>query len=723
MTRSSILPVFTAAALAAATLTTAASRTTADAAAGAAPAATTPLPAPSGGTRFVTLPTGQRFLARPGPEAQRSWELVDKKAGDDAQFLRVGERLVVVPDSVRALVGRVLDPELFDLEAIADRGGSTPVRVVLTPGSRATTVPGVEVRSRNGRNLTGVITARSAADLQRLLARARPAGLYSGIERITVASPPAEPRTKRPSGRSGAAYPMHTLTLKATGLDGKPLDGAELIVVCANDLDRFYSPVTLSGGTAKVSVPTGTYVVMSRQEFGDTDVRFAYSREFAVTGPTTSGIDFRRATTRFIAHTPTRASIQARIVSLDRVYPVGDGHAILSMGVVDDGEHQIRVTPTLTPRYGEQSINEYEWAYGPGGYAGGRYAFYFGHTDGIPAKDIVKVADDTNLATVRTSLYGSARIDAAVFGRTVRPTHATAPWGFGEGAPAPTRFTEYVSAGTDVRSSAYYIADAAGSEARGWIDAHSETMQGGRRYRLDAARGPLHGGFYPINRDTFCSSCTSGDRVTVMGYLGGDSEAGHVGAPDVVEPPTQTWEITADGRRLASGTGLMLGGDASLPAGAKTVGLHMHLDRTGAPFTTSTHIDTTWSAPRTATSPLADGVYCSLESRCRVLDFVSARYDLATDLQGTVRAGRHRMEIALTRPDGSPARGVTTARLRMDYGRGWVNVPVTKVAEGRYAATLTVPASLGAANLDLTVATASGARLHERVTDGFRFRP
>ena len=94
-------------------------------------------------TRFVTLPSGDRIGLR------NDGVVVVTPAGQASQqaghTVRLGASTYVFPEGVREVLGGVLDPELFNVTALAARrDGRTPVAVTYASASAPTAVPGVE---------------------------------------------------------------------------------------------------------------------------------------------------------------------------------------------------------------------------------------------------------------------------------------------------------------------------------------------------------------------------------------------------------------------------------------------------------------------------------------------------------------------------------------------------------------------------------------------------
>ncbi len=663
---------------------------------------------------MVRLPSGERLL-RGGDQ---EWSLLDRSL-TGAQVLRVGARMFVLPRSVQPLLGTVLDPNLFDVNAIAAHRDGLPVTVRFAPGHEQAGVPGVVITARSGATATGRITAGSSAALGRYLRIRTAAELFAGIVRVER----ADAARSATSGR----YPMHTLTVSVTGADGRPLASAMAGVVCVDDPNRFVTVAPVRNGRLKVSVPTGIYAVFTQSDVTPTDVRVALSPEFTVAGDRRIGLDLRRATTHLRSHTAEPTTITSRVTLLRRTYEMTlDGqtmHLLFDLGAIDDGAFDVAFTPTPKPRFGTQDLYQFVDAHALGGMAAGRFALLFGHAGDVPTHDIVQVADDSNLATFHTSLYGPTAMTSGRFSRGAMP--AGGGWGYTELIGGPMRLRERATAAPGVDVGASYFQDVnADAEIRGDFEDFDGVLSPGAVLTSRLGRAPLHGGFYAPADLGVCVNCTDGTSVNLFVRSGDDAD-GHGSMGDSTLVPDQTWQVSADGREIASGSGPAMTG-ADLPVGARTLAVDMTLDRAVAPFDSSTHIATRWTLPLRTSRPAPAGIDCPLSGTCRTLPFLTARYAVPTDLYGVVAAGQRGIVVTLGRLGGGASPVARSIDLRIDYGPGSTRVPLTALGGGRYAATLTVPAAGGgrvAASLQFSAATSDGATLSERIDKAFLLAP
>jgi hypothetical protein len=197
----------------------------------------------------VTLITGDRVRLDVLPDGQQDASVLPPAAGPGArprpstfvEFTWGGDEYVV-PDPAVPYLGSTLDPRLFDVSYLARAGlddaraAALPVAISFTGAARPA-LPGVHVTSVSGRSASGTMAKARAGQLGQFLASrwqsARtghspvPAGRIRGVARISLAPPRGSPALPPPpSGSSpragGHPVPFRTLTLKFTGLNGRP---------------------------------------------------------------------------------------------------------------------------------------------------------------------------------------------------------------------------------------------------------------------------------------------------------------------------------------------------------------------------------------------------------------------------------------------------------------------------------------------------------------------
>ncbi len=275
------LSVLTVTALAAALTAVPADATTA------APSATTTssLSRPVGpSVRMVTMLTGDRVVLRTDATGHTTASITPDSPhyGRPFEYVDAGAHTWVVPKLAPATRAR-LDPSVFDVGALS---GRVPLTVTFAPGTRARDLPGLDVRTSSAhRAVSGRTTASASYDASRPL----PAGLassLSGVSSIAVTG------ATNGTAQLDPAYELHTLTLDATTVQGRPLPGADVFVMNTDDGRLFGAFGAIIDGQWKVSVPTGNYVIV-----GD-DFNHVVVKSASVTGDTTASFSMADATVK-----------------------------------------------------------------------------------------------------------------------------------------------------------------------------------------------------------------------------------------------------------------------------------------------------------------------------------------------------------------------------------------------------------------------------------------
>jgi len=259
--RTAALSVSAAAALAAALVAVPTAAADAGTAA-AAPAPGTPASGRSGsGTRpsLVTLVTGDRVLVRRDAAGRTIASLTPRSPhyGGPVEFVNTGTHTWVVPKLAPSVRAR-FDPSVFDVATLA-RSGRVRLRVTFARGAGVRPLPGLDLRTATAReSARGRTTVAASYDVNRPL----PASLASslrGVRRVSVAGASS---ASAPSA-APSAYQLHTLTINGTTAKGRPIPGADVFVLNADDGRLFGTFGGIVHGQWKVSVPSGNYLVVA----------------------------------------------------------------------------------------------------------------------------------------------------------------------------------------------------------------------------------------------------------------------------------------------------------------------------------------------------------------------------------------------------------------------------------------------------------------------------
>lgn len=213
--------------------------------------------------------------------------------------LAVGGQRYLIPAAAVPYLGRVLDISLFRLTALAaaERDGRFPLTI--TYSGRLPVLPGVRVTAAGAGRASGYLTAASATRFAAALAHRQ---LAANVRVSLAGTAPAA--AQRPSPQ----YRMHMLTVAGTSITGKPDNGDSVYVGDVSNGNALGSgPGTLSQfykGTAKFSVPAGTYWAVGLFADPDGSFRLTVVPQFTVSGDTTVEVDERTATSKLSITTP-----------------------------------------------------------------------------------------------------------------------------------------------------------------------------------------------------------------------------------------------------------------------------------------------------------------------------------------------------------------------------------------------------------------------------------
>lgn len=665
----------------------------------------------------VTLPTGQRIGLSRGANGAPVTTLLDGKAfaATKAAF---GDAAYIIPASVRSVVGSRLDPSLFDVAAIAARpGGRTPVTVTYAEASSPTPVPGVEITARSGLTATGYITPSSSHALGAALATTSADRLFAHVSGVRVSNP---------AKTTDSRYPMHTLTIKVIGPDGKPMAGG--VGYMGLDPSKGVGGFAFANykGIAKISVPSGAYTLLGSEFSADFSKGYlVLSPEFTVTGPGEATLDFRRATTP-VSSTAYRPIADGVIdTELGRLVSDGGGSLGFFLGMMSSTDTRYFVAPTRGRLHGEIMLAQFLAGGSPAG--GPSYVGNFAgsRTGRLPDAPIRFAATAGNTMRLNGMVHGPRDLSTSLMS-TVVETDAS---GLGFGVPLTSRTpTRYVSAGTGVQN---------GTDLYQSVDNATETVQGFQRHLASPGApgttvtdhwmtAPMHSRFVtPALSESlaFCSACIKDGMVMITALPMSDADPSHFGNPDVAGGEFQgTYAVLADGAPLQSGDGFLLFSGGRYPAGTTVLSGRQTTTRSGGIFANRTVVTTEFGTPVSAAITVPTGQECLLGDGCRILPMLSADYDATVDLDNRLAAGKQTIGLAINQLGRTRPVGITSVKAWISYdGTSWTAVPVAG-SGGHYTATLTVPkAGPGRATVGIkvTASDAAGSTLTETIGGAF----
>lgn len=698
---------------------------------------------PAAANQVVTLPTGDRVELGRTPTGAFTLTMLGRLSGGGAASLRSGTAAYVIPRSVLPVLGSTLDLSLFDAAGIAARGGRTPVTVTYADPSSPTAVPGVEITSRDGIRATGVITAASSRALGVALRTQDAARLFAGVTSVRGTSTPARTTSdnatsdnatsdnaRSDNASSGNAtshrWPMHTVTFKGVGRDGKPR--AMLIGYLETGSSRS-SGVAFTNykGIAKVSVPAGIYTAFASDFKADgTEGYVGITPEFTVAGPRTATVDIRTATTKLTSTFPWTVDADSSLGATTFSRAVVDGSS-WAMGLIAPGTTPIYLSPTRGTLHGLQSVARYDFGQHVGAGGASRVDVRSEVTGRIPDRPIRFRYDASNTAAIDTSFHGPADLSPAMFTTTL--SSRTSGEGLGT-TPLARRMARHVSAGPDTFVNGEYAQtmDWDTFTAQGWFRSFPEAMTPGTSVQHWGS-APLHSRFLSADQNDLermpCSTCIKDGMVGLISLPMSDGAA-HIGNPDVLPDGTVkgSFAILADGKTIASGLGFLNVGVA-YPAGTTVISGRQTATRGGGIFPVTTTLTTEFSTPVKAATPMDPDVVCLLGdgTGCRSLPMLSADYAAPVDLDNRLAAGKQTLAIDLHQAGRTSPVGITGVKVWVSYdGTTWTPAPVSGSA-GHYSAVLTVPragAGRTVAGLKITATDAAGSTLTEMIAGAFR---
>lgn len=678
---------------------------------------------PVTGSTPVLLPTGDRLLVGRSSTGSPRITVAGTMSGGTATAFTTPKGTVVIPASVRAVVGKVLDPALFNATAIAAApGGRTPVAISYATATAPTAVAGVEVTKRSGLTGSGFITPASSRALGKSLATVNAATLFANVAgvRFAGATVPVP------------AWPMHTVTIKAVNDVGAPLSGL-VLVMSVDDPTKFNGFAFVDRGTAKMSLPTGTYQAFASEPNADFSVfRFVATPEFVVSSPRTATVDLRTATTPFSTSADVRLGSGMYITEFSREITSEVGFSSVSLAVISDEHTMVRLSPTTGTLHGTQRLARYVGAPGaPSAGTATSYTLYYHHDGRIPATQIRLRSTAADRMTYHSRFYGPADTTNSLFSSGATP----ASGGWSMGAPLTARaVTRHVSVGPGIVNGAEYIqyVDWDTFAVRGWFRAPEAEYAARTVLADDWAKAPLHGDYpavppYP-GAPEFCSACIGSNQVSLLQLPMMDNTRRHYGNADSTADGSAqqaSFVVRADGKTIASASGSFLNTIAAYPAGTKVISATQTSWRGGVPFPVRSTLTTDVSTPLAAAIPRPAGWGCDLGegSGCKVLPVLSATYDAPVTPTGGLRPGATRIGLTVNQLGRVTAQGVETvgAWISYDSGKTWSSASVTG-SGAAYVIGATVPqAGTGrtTASLRVRITDRAGSSMTETMINAF----
>src|SRR5215469_6905362 len=295
-------------------------------------------PAPLSHPVFLINGAPASLAPRPGGHGTAVVLPADGASGPLLGLSMAGRSYLLPPDAMPYL-GRGLAPGLFDAAALASResAGRLPVTVAFNAG--VPRLPGVTITHVTSGTAQGYLTRAGArafgAALARQFATDHARGSYGqdGMFASGVAVGLAGDRMPGRAVPPRRHFPMHTLTVTGTDLNGRPDTGSGLFLFSVDNANKFTDPAESFNffyhGSAKFSVPAGRYMAIAA--FNDlsgtrlTGLHMDFLPQLTVSRSTTTMHLAARAATsrlRFVTSRPSTLGCGG-MVEVDRSPAVG----------------------------------------------------------------------------------------------------------------------------------------------------------------------------------------------------------------------------------------------------------------------------------------------------------------------------------------------------------------------------------------------------------------
>ncbi len=705
--------------------------------------------------RPVFLVTGQLITAGTADPAGVSiragapWQYA-RPAGP-LETLRLGGKTYVLPVTAMPFVGRGLDPGLFEPAALAkaESRGRLPVRVGYSGTVPA--LPGVRITTSGNGTAAGYLTAAGARRFGAALARqyatdhARGSygrdGLFGGGVDIALAGEPAPVPVP--------AFPMHTLTVSATNLSGRPDTGDFVRVLNVDNPTRFNAPGENTNffyhGIAKFSVPAGHYWAVGVFTSGTgRSERVVVLPQFTVGGATTVHLAERSASSQIGFTTPRPAALQGTQFTVFRGAGNGDMFISSWLGGGFNGV-SLWVSPTTSkPTVGTLQSTTSGQLTSPPGLSATPYAYnldYAGPPGVIPAQHFDARA--ASLATVHEHYYQ----DAASTGSWCTiggPVLADGAFDFGclyFPVRLPGTQTQYLSTGPNLVWQTSY-GQSPTSSAGGQSDV-LRSFRAGQQATVDWNAYPLHPqpdtqalrGSLAALFPQFPSAFRAGNTLTLDTTPFSDNYPGHTGTGFSAGPGVTvsgSYAIYQNGVRIAHGNPANGISPVRLTAKPAVITFTLAASRQGPTFPFSPTSTTTWTW-HTAPQPAAivpPAWACGLAStgyqrRCAVQPMMTLTYHVQRlGLDGTTAPGPQTITLTaghLPLAKATPIAGAA-AKVSFNGEQSWHPATVSALGGGQFRITFNAPAR-AEVTLQVHATDAAGGSVTETILSGYQVAP
>ena len=708
-----------------------------------------PLPHP------VFLISGVQASVGPRPGARGTAIVLPAgRAGGPLLGLSMAGRSYLLPPDAVPYLGRGLAPSLFDVGALAsrERAGRLPVTVGFRGG--VPKLPGVTITRAASGTAQGYLTRSGARTFGAALARQFAAdharggygqdGMFAGGVAVSLAGD-RTPGQALPPQRH---FPMHTVTITGTDLNGRPDTGSGLFLFSVDNANKFTDPVESFNffyhGSARFSVPAGRYMAIAA--FNDlsgtrlTGLHMDFLPQLTISRSTTTvHMAARAATSRLQFVTPRPASGGCgSMVVVQRAPAAGLPFNLL---IIPCGL-SLWVNPTKhTKLTGSLHVFTDGQLNSPAHAAGTPYEYdlaYAGPAGVVPPLRFVVRQD--SLATEAARYYQpvASKGGWSAPGLFLSQFRSGLIAELGVEVRLPRRVIQYYSTGPSLLWFDNYF-QSWRSAGGGQIDS-GRVLRPGQRLSMGWNAFPLHPApntnlLSALNPSpTLPSASRAGDKLTLDITPFSDNVQGHTGsgfsevAPDTVRGH---YAIFSGASRLAGGNAVRaahgrpdLRTAVQLPHGTREVRFVLTASRTGNLYRLSSASRTVWTWRSVAQqgTPMPVGWTCGNNIRsCAVQPMMTLNYAVAgLSLHGSARPGRQVLHLSARHLQLAKATAVTRAAVSVSFdgGKTWRPARLTG-HDGSYTAVFAAPAG-ALVSLRTSAADAAGSSIAETITSAYQ---
>ena len=717
------------------------------------------------GSREVLLPTGQRvWVSGSGTRARVA---IQRAAGDGGQSMITMRRSTgtyVVPASALPYLGHGLDRELFNVTGrISADSSAARVLVSIKYRSKVPLVPGVTVTTKSGGVAHGFLTEKSARSFGRSLQgrfaddasagwKRRPSLLTDGARLDSVATNTARSGAAKPvKARKAVKQAKVTLTVKAIGVDGKPLPWGEGGLTDFGDSEGG-ADLEFKNGSATVKVSPGRYALQAADftnaGTGNQEhtirVRYVVLPELRLSGAkATVTVDYRRATIAPQVVTPK----PHRLVDYGFSWMARFDNGVEWFGDAfsNDQSGEVLLAPIPAAKGVKQSVGHGWQLAAPGDRGAADYTYDLAATSDRLDPKAPFVFTNADLATIRATYYGDGSGRPASFLRySTGLLNAEAGSGTLQSVLPGTRRTEYVayqgarSTGIPVWFETYLASSATDDDEDPTSmtnNAAPSVYRKGDTKSVNWGRGPLAAGVPRQNDDLggICFMCRGKNQMSLLMFPFLDS-AGHIG--DVKQPndaiANARFRLYQGSKKINDVDGLYeFGEDQSLIGNVFRVGAGkgtfkgvFDLDRRTQDPRLSTRTQTVITFPSSRDAgprPPLDWACAASTNNCRVLPVLLARAYLPTATDGSLPAAKSLVTVKVARVQHASSSIVKSVKLQIRFrNRDWTTVKLQSNGKGVYTGTVDTTKFAGqVGDLHVIATDKGGSRFEQTIARAF----